>query len=151
MITFLEKPVAAIWNRIPRRGRGAWRNEGGELDLGYRVLDEEVSRRHVRVSNVRRTMHLAVLGKTGSGKSSLLKYLAAQDIEAGRGFAYFDVHGDTTPFLLRLINDCIATRCAVRSSRHADGASLNPPAGTKNAGGLPPCVPPCQSEQATTS
>ena len=48
-------------------------------------------------------MHIAVLGKTGTGKSSLLRYLAQQDIEAGRGFLYFDLHGDATQFLLRTI------------------------------------------------
>ena len=49
-------------------------------------------------------MHLAVLGKTGTGKSSFLRYLAQQDIAANRGFLYFDLHGDATPFLLRTIN-----------------------------------------------
>lgn len=49
-------------------------------------------------------MHVAVLGKSGSGKSSLLKHMSQQDIEADRGFVYFDLHGDATPFLLRTIN-----------------------------------------------
>jgi DNA helicase HerA-like ATPase len=48
--------------------------------------------------------HIAVLGKSGSGKSSLLKYMARQDIEADRGFVYFDLHGDAAPFLLRSIS-----------------------------------------------
>jgi len=48
-------------------------------------------------------MHIALLGKTGTGKSSLLKHLCLQDIEAGRGFVYFDLHGDATPFLLSAI------------------------------------------------
>jgi hypothetical protein len=49
-------------------------------------------------------MHLAVLGKTGTGKSSFLRYLSQQDIEADRGFLYFDLHGDATPSLLREIS-----------------------------------------------
>lgn len=49
-------------------------------------------------------MHIAVLGKTGTGKSSLLRHMIAQDIEADRGFVTFDLHGDQTPFLLRVIN-----------------------------------------------
>jgi len=68
------------------------------------VRDGDVTRRHVKLSNVRRAMHIAVLGKTGTGKSSLLRYLAQQDIEADRGFLYFDLHGDATPFLLQTIN-----------------------------------------------
>jgi len=75
----------------------------GNLDLGLRIFDGEVTRRHVDISAERRTMHVAVLGKSGSGKSSLLRYLSQQDINAGRGFVYFDLHGDATPFLLRTI------------------------------------------------
>ena len=56
------------------------------------------------LEQARRAMHIAVLGKTGTGKSSFLRYLSQQDIEADRGFLYFDLHGDATPFLLRTIN-----------------------------------------------
>lgn len=38
--------------------------------------------------------HLYVVGKTGVGKSTLLATLALQDIEAGRGIALIDPHGD---------------------------------------------------------
>ena len=48
--------------------------------------------------------HVVVLGKTGSGKSYLLRHMCEQDIEKDRGFVYFDLHGDATPFLLRRIN-----------------------------------------------
>jgi hypothetical protein len=104
MMNLFEHIIAWVWNRILGRRRGAWHDGRGTLDLGYHVTDGELSRRHLRLSNTRRTMHLAVIGKTGTGKSSLLRHLAAQDIELDKGFAYFDVHGDTTPFLLRLIN-----------------------------------------------
>ena len=77
----------------PGRGRGA-RKEGGGLDLGFRVADGHATHRHETLSNTRRTMHIAVLGKTGTGKSSLLRYSLQQDIEADRGFLYFDLHGD---------------------------------------------------------
>jgi hypothetical protein len=103
MINFIEQLVVAIWNRLRRRERGAWQ-ETRSLDLGFRVVDGQVTRWHVGLSNVRRAMHIAVLGKTGTGKSSLLRYLSQQDIEADRGFLYFDLHGDATPFLLRAIN-----------------------------------------------
>ena len=103
MIRFLEQFIAAIFNRLLNRRRGA-RFESGTLDLGYRVLDGEVTRCHVALTNERRTMHLATIGITGSGKSSFLKHLAQQDIACDRGFLYFDLHGDTTPFLLRSIN-----------------------------------------------
>jgi Type IV secretion-system coupling protein DNA-binding domain len=103
MTNLFEQLVAGIWNRLRGRGREA-RHDGGSLDLGFRVSDGQVTRHHVTLSDTRRAMHIAVLGKTGSGKSSLLRHLAEQDIAADRGFLYFDLHGDTTPFLLRTIN-----------------------------------------------
>ncbi|MEX1096294.1 MAG: DUF87 domain-containing protein [Planctomycetales bacterium] len=41
-----------------------------------------------------RMRHLAVIGKTGMGKTTLLKNLIADDIAAGRGVALLDPHGD---------------------------------------------------------
>ena len=41
-----------------------------------------------------RTMHLAVMGGTGVGKTYFLENLIRQDIAQGTGFAVFDVHGD---------------------------------------------------------
>src|ERR1700688_1008675 len=103
MIHFFEQLVAGIWNRLRGRAREA-PHESGTLDLGFRVSDGQVTGRHAALSNARRSMHIAVLGKTGSGKSSFLRYLAEQDILADRGFLYFDVHGADTPLLLRAIN-----------------------------------------------
>ena len=38
--------------------------------------------------------HLYIIGKTGTGKSTLLSNLMRADLEAGRGFALLDPHGD---------------------------------------------------------
>ena len=43
-------------------------------------------------SDLRR--HLYIIGKTGTGKSTLLYNLMRADLEAGRGFALLDPHGD---------------------------------------------------------
>lgn len=99
---YLEQLVSATWNRLQGR-RQARKETGSTVTLGFRVADDEVSRRQVGLGSTRRTMHIAVLGKTGTGKSSLLRNLCLQDIEAGRGFVYFDLHGDATPFLLHAI------------------------------------------------
>jgi len=103
VIHFLEQLVISLWNRLQGRRRRKGKDCTGMTTLGLRVAEEQVTKRPVGLSQTRRTMHLALLGKTGTGKSSLLKYLCLQDIQAGRGFVYFDLHGDATPFLLRAI------------------------------------------------
>lgn len=100
MLNILEQLIAAIWNRFRGRRRGAREEGRGTLTLGSRVMDGQIVRQQFSLTTARRTTHIAVLGKTGTGKSSFLRHLALQDIAAGRGFCYFDLHGDTTPFLL---------------------------------------------------
>jgi len=41
-----------------------------------------------------RLFHVHIIGKTGTGKTSLLETLIRQDIDAGRGCALIDPHGD---------------------------------------------------------
>ena len=41
-----------------------------------------------------RLHHMYILGKTGVGKSTLIKNMILQDINAGRGCALLDPHGD---------------------------------------------------------
>jgi hypothetical protein len=102
MLNFIEQFISTFWNRLQGSRRRTQKAPLG-VTLGFLVAEEQVTRRRVGLTATRRTMHMALLGKTGSGKSSLLKYLCLQDIEAGRGFVYFDLHGDATPFLLRAI------------------------------------------------
>ncbi len=45
-------------------------------------------RQHDRLS------HMYAIGKTGTGKSTLLATMAVQDLHAGQGFALLDPHGD---------------------------------------------------------
>ncbi len=47
-----------------------------------------------------RRAHMYLIGKTGTGKSTLLATLVRQDIEAGRGLALLDPHGDLVEKLL---------------------------------------------------
>lgn len=48
-----------------------------------------------------RTRHQYIIGKSGSGKSALLSYMARQDIANGDGLCLIDPHGD-------LVEDCLA-------------------------------------------
>lgn len=46
------------------------------------------------IKNEDRFLHLYVIGKTGTGKSTLIETMALQDVERGNGFALIDPHGD---------------------------------------------------------
>lgn len=101
MIRLLKDLAARFWNywKSPKPDTSRYR----DLDLGLRVHDEQTTRGFVRIPNNRRAEHIAILGKTGTGKSSLLRFLLKQDIAAGRGFACFDLHGDVTGFVLAAV------------------------------------------------
>lgn len=60
-------------------------------------------RRPVYMSDVDRQRHMYIIGKTGTGKTELLKDLIMQDIRAGKGLCYMDPHGDSIDDLLKLI------------------------------------------------
>lgn len=51
-------------------------------------------RRALGIRQADRLAHTYIIGKTGSGKSTLIETLARQDIAAGRGVALLDPHGD---------------------------------------------------------
>jgi hypothetical protein len=65
-------------NRVTYLARTTFRNQG--ILFGIRQRD-----RHA---------HCYCIGKTGTGKSTLLYTMSAQDIVSGTGFALFDPHGD---------------------------------------------------------
>src|SRR6266571_3833358 len=50
-----------------------------------------------------RSRHLYTIGKTGTGKTTLLRNLIVQDIEAGHGVGVIDPHGDLAQSVLDLI------------------------------------------------
>jgi hypothetical protein len=55
------------------------------------------------IQNEDRSRHLYIIGKTGTGKTTVLRNLIVQDIEAGRGVGVIDPHGDLAQSLLDLI------------------------------------------------
>lgn len=63
-----------------------------------------------------RMYHFYCFGKSGSGKTSLLKTLMLQDAEANRGFAFVDVHGDAS----REINEKLKGRFRNRNIIYFD-------------------------------
>jgi len=50
-----------------------------------------------------RRKHMYIVGKTGTGKTTLLKNMIREDIEAGEGVAFLDPHGDAIEEILQTI------------------------------------------------
>jgi hypothetical protein len=74
-------------------------NEGLYLGVSsYRGI-----RRQVYIGNEDRMRHIYIIGKTGTGKSELLKDMILQDIKAGKGLCFMDPHGDALQDILKLI------------------------------------------------
>ena len=76
-------------NRVAYFARTNFRNE--EKTFGIKRAD--------------RRAHMYVIGKTGTGKSTLLETLIRQDIKNGEGMALLDPHGDLVEKVLKAIPD----------------------------------------------
>ncbi|MEI7511094.1 MAG: type IV secretion system DNA-binding domain-containing protein [Candidatus Peregrinibacteria bacterium] len=57
----------------------------------------------VYISQYDRSRHMYIIGKSGSGKSALLSWMARQDAKNGAGFCVVDPHGDLIEDVLRFI------------------------------------------------
>lgn len=60
-------------------------------------------RQEVRMLAQDRRRHFYMIGKSGSGKTELLKAMVQQDIEAGKGVCVIDPHGDFAEDALRFV------------------------------------------------
>ncbi len=69
--------------------------------LGESVYRGE--RRPVKLADEDRRRHLYLVGQTGTGKSTLITSLAAQDMANGKGLALIDPHGDLVERLMALV------------------------------------------------
>jgi hypothetical protein len=102
MTTFFENLFARAWNRLAAHPQHPANPHA--LSLGNLVIDGHVTGSRMVIPQLKRAEHIAVLGRTGTGKSRLLLNLEAQDIASGnRGFLEFDHHGDATPSVLQLL------------------------------------------------
>lgn len=86
----------------------------GSIHIGFRYAHGNALPFHLK--GIDRRQHLYLIGKTGTGKSTLLRNLIIQDILAGRGVALIDPHGDLAESVLDLIP----------SSRSEDVVYFNP-------------------------
>ena len=65
---------------------------------GYRGV-----KRDVFIGKEDRMRHVYIIGKTGTGKSELLKDMILQDIREGKGLCFMDPHGDAIEDILKQI------------------------------------------------
>ncbi|HEV8059284.1 MAG TPA: DUF87 domain-containing protein, partial [Gemmataceae bacterium] len=101
MNSFFEQLFAWGWNRMV--AKPAHPTNPYSLSLGCLEIDGQPTVTKMIIPQLKRAEHMAILGRTGTGKSSLLRFLASQDIACGRGFLFFDLHGDATSTLLQLL------------------------------------------------
>jgi hypothetical protein len=59
--------------------------------------------RQIYLSEDDRRRHIYIIGKTGVGKTELLKDMVMQDIRSGKGLCFMDPHGDAIEDILKLI------------------------------------------------
>jgi len=90
-IFWLSSKKAPAPDKIPTSG----------LYLGRSVFRGQS--RSVYIGDDDRRRHMYVIGRTGTGKTELLKSLMLQDIYAGKGLCFIDPHGDAAEELLNLI------------------------------------------------
>jgi hypothetical protein len=97
-----EHLVAVLWNKAAvgsRRGS----QQIGDIHLGAAVKDGVRTNTSVILARELRTQHLAEMGRTGTGKSSLFLNIQDQNLIAHEGFASVDMHSDSTNYLLRRV------------------------------------------------
>lgn len=84
------------------------------------------ARKLVGLKPADRNAHIYVLGKTGTGKSTLLESLARQDLAHGGGFALLDPHGDLVERVLAAVPPDRETLIYMNVSDTARPLGFNP-------------------------
>ncbi|MBN2087458.1 type IV secretion system DNA-binding domain-containing protein [Candidatus Peregrinibacteria bacterium] len=82
VIKWQEFKIAAAPNNLPTEG----------MFLGNNVFRGETKPVHIKRDDRRR--HFYMIGKSGTGKSTVLKQMLKQDLKNGEGLCLIDPHGD---------------------------------------------------------
>lgn len=101
-----QPPLFWRWFSVLTLERDPYHSMPSPSDNSLSILGETAyhgRRRRFGINQADRLGHVWILGKTGTGKSTLLKNLIAQDLEAGRGLMLIDPHGDLVEEVLNLV------------------------------------------------
>ena len=95
----LETPKVKVVKAKPAAPPVNLPAQGLELGINtYRGIETKV-----RLASEDRRRHLYVVGQTGTGKTTFLRNLIAQDLIAGNGVAVVDPHGDLAEAVLGMV------------------------------------------------
>lgn len=81
----------------------SFKKEKNNLDIMLGVNDYDGNSIPIGMTIEQRRKHMYVIGKTGTGKTTLLKSAIYQDMLNGKGLAVFDPHGDMFHELLEIV------------------------------------------------
>ena len=90
-IRWMDYKVLPAPTNIPEEG----------ILIGHNVYRGD--KKEIRFLKQDRSRHHYIIGKSGSGKSALLSYMARQDIQNGEGVCVIDPHGDLIEDILTYI------------------------------------------------
>ena len=107
--------VGTLFSVLPAPA-AALPDEGVQIGLGFHSGAQKPL--VVRLADTERTKHSYIIGKTGTGKSTLLCNMIEQDIARGSGVCVIDPHGE-------LVN---AVLCKIPQNRADDVVMLDPSA-----------------------
>jgi hypothetical protein len=100
MAGFFENIAAGLWNALQHQAKGS---HSGGLILGREIIQEQITSNPIVLLDSILLEHIWIVGTTGSGKTTLIRHSAQENIRHGRGIVYFDLHGDSIPVLMSTV------------------------------------------------
>lgn len=73
--------------------------------LGLSLTDDRKQPKKIYLDHATRNRHVYLIGKTRTGKTSVMKNMIEQDMRAGNGLCFIDPHGDAAEDLAGVVPD----------------------------------------------
>ena len=77
--------------------------KGNKYDVIFGKNDYGGTTTDIGLTEEERETHMYIIGRTGSGKTTMIFSMAKHDIEKGRGMAFLDPHGDAADDLVSIV------------------------------------------------